>query len=234
MRRPLRNIEIFSMSVLDMFASALGAFIMIAVILFPYYNQAQQLKQIVDTTEQVNAEIVKANELVVKGEETNRQQQAEISAAGSIVAAMDTCRDNIARCKAALTTTFLVIGIEWNERADLDLHITDPQKNEFSYRNKTAAAAKNPKSQAQLSLDMRDGPGIEIWQDPRADVGTYSIFLDVFSARSPAVSARGWIIDRSGGRRPIAIRPLTQADRRLPIAIVQVHTDGSTTILPGK
>jgi hypothetical protein len=234
MRRPLRNVEIFSMSVLDMFASALGAFIMITAILFPYYNQAQQLKQVVDQTEQVTSEIVKVEDLVRKDEETSRQQQKEISAAGEIAAATDACHDSIARCKAALTSTFLVIGIEWSERADLDLYITDPFKNEFSYSNKTAGRAKNPKSQAQLSLDMTDGPGIEIWQDPSAAPGPYTIAIDVFSASSATVMAQAWIIDRSGGRRPIPIRPLTQTDRRLPIASLRVNTDGSTTIAPAR
>lgn len=37
MRRTSREINIFSMSALDLFASAMGAFILIAIILFPYY-----------------------------------------------------------------------------------------------------------------------------------------------------------------------------------------------------
>lgn len=37
MRRRSREINIFSMSALDLFASALGAFILIAVVLFPYF-----------------------------------------------------------------------------------------------------------------------------------------------------------------------------------------------------
>lgn len=37
MRRPSRQLNIFSMSAIDLFASAMGAFVIIAVILFPYY-----------------------------------------------------------------------------------------------------------------------------------------------------------------------------------------------------
>ena len=37
MRRRNKEINIFSMSALDLFASALGAFILIAVVLFPYF-----------------------------------------------------------------------------------------------------------------------------------------------------------------------------------------------------
>lgn len=37
MRRPNREINIFSMSALDLFASALGAFVLLTIILLPYY-----------------------------------------------------------------------------------------------------------------------------------------------------------------------------------------------------
>ena len=37
MRRKSRDVSIFSMSALDLFASALGAFILIAVVMFPYF-----------------------------------------------------------------------------------------------------------------------------------------------------------------------------------------------------
>lgn len=39
MRRPNRTLEVFSLSALDLFASAMGAFIIISLILFPYYQK---------------------------------------------------------------------------------------------------------------------------------------------------------------------------------------------------
>jgi hypothetical protein len=45
MRRPSRELNIFSLSALDLFASAMGAFILIAVILFPYYQQNAKIMQ---------------------------------------------------------------------------------------------------------------------------------------------------------------------------------------------
>jgi len=44
MRSPSRQINIFSVSALDLFASAMGAFVIIAVILFPYYMKADALQ----------------------------------------------------------------------------------------------------------------------------------------------------------------------------------------------
>ncbi len=40
-RRSRRQVEIFSISALDLFASALGAFILVTIILFPYYDRGQ-------------------------------------------------------------------------------------------------------------------------------------------------------------------------------------------------
>jgi hypothetical protein len=45
MKRPSRELNIFSLSALDLFASAMGAFILVAVILFPYYQQNAKIVQ---------------------------------------------------------------------------------------------------------------------------------------------------------------------------------------------
>jgi hypothetical protein len=45
MKRPSRELNIFSLSALDLFASAMGAFILITVILFPYYQQNSKIVQ---------------------------------------------------------------------------------------------------------------------------------------------------------------------------------------------
>jgi len=39
MRSARRNISVFSISALDLFAAALGAFILIVLVLFPYYKK---------------------------------------------------------------------------------------------------------------------------------------------------------------------------------------------------
>ena len=44
MRRLSRDFEIFSVSALDLFASALGAFILIAIIIFPYYSNRAEVE----------------------------------------------------------------------------------------------------------------------------------------------------------------------------------------------
>lgn len=43
MNRPQRSIEIFTMSALDLFVTAMGSFAILMMILFPYYNAAKQM-----------------------------------------------------------------------------------------------------------------------------------------------------------------------------------------------
>lgn len=64
MKKRNNNVEIFSTSALDLFASAMGAFIVIAVILFPYYRnitpllaEIDALKQSVSEKEQENKDL---------------------------------------------------------------------------------------------------------------------------------------------------------------------------------
>ena len=54
-KRPSREINIFSLSALDLFASAMGSFILIAVLLFPYYQKSAIVRDldlvfVMDTT----------------------------------------------------------------------------------------------------------------------------------------------------------------------------------------
>ncbi|MEM8616749.1 MAG: hypothetical protein AAGF20_07420, partial [Pseudomonadota bacterium] len=53
MRARRRQVSVFSMSALDLFAAALGAFILIVLILFPYYNRGGTDTSMEELEEQV-------------------------------------------------------------------------------------------------------------------------------------------------------------------------------------
>jgi hypothetical protein len=56
MRRPNRNIEIFSLSAIDLFACALGAFVILTILLFPFYQRTLPLiQQVAALTSQLAA-----------------------------------------------------------------------------------------------------------------------------------------------------------------------------------
>jgi len=57
-RRSSRNIEVFSMSAIDLFAAAMGAFALLAIILLPYYQNELREK----TPENAIAELARAAE----------------------------------------------------------------------------------------------------------------------------------------------------------------------------
>lgn len=72
LRRPSRSLEVFSISALDLFASSLGAFILVAVVLFPYYLKNSDVVRELMTSE---AKIKKA-EKTAKAAEQNAQAAA--------------------------------------------------------------------------------------------------------------------------------------------------------------
>jgi len=92
MRRPSRDTTVFTTSAIDLFASALGAFILLVMILFPYYRNAGQddafsrTQEIQDMRRQASGEIADLLALerqstfeVRELEEASRGIQAQIS-----------------------------------------------------------------------------------------------------------------------------------------------------------
>jgi hypothetical protein len=229
-RRPERNIEIFSMSVLDMFASALGAFIMVAVILFPYFNQTRQLKDIEDQikTSQVDLNVVKAS--LSRSEDESRRQQQQIRQNLQAQAMLTECQGRLERCRGNLSL-FLVVAIEWDDPYDIDLIVKAPDGFEYSYNRKTRPAAGGAATTAELSLDMLAGPGIEVWQDARPAEGEYAVYYSAGPIRGTApVAVQGWTIDRVAGRRLLEKRMLKANEKRVLAATLRVESDGKVTI----
>lgn len=217
------------MSVLDMFASALGAFIIISVILFPYFNQQKRLDKTKADITETEKSLRETNEQSRQAEEVSRRQQQEIRQASQASVALGQCRETIRTCQAALTKTFLVVAIEWDERCDIDLYVNDPLGNEFSYKKKNETGGDFPNSQGQLSLDMTDGPGIELWQNPSAPPGDYRVSYD--SLCSIPVEVKGWVIDRSAGKQSLPDKTVP-GRQTASAATVAVNSDGSIVIRP--
>lgn len=234
------------MSALDLFASALGAFILIAVILFPHYQRMKQIKQAKSATQQA---------IFAKDEEVGRKRQLEarriqreneIKKASSARAALETCRKEELQCRASQETTFLVIGIEWEKRCDVDLYVTDPFGTTFSYVMKSTNQQLPPlqadgdtNNLGQLSFDVTDGPGMEIWQNPRARAGVYRIEHKLAGLCSnvrdaegaEAVLVKGWVIDRAGGLREL---PTQSSDNQSKLmGSIAIELDGSSTLHRG-
>ncbi|MCP5536133.1 MAG: VWA domain-containing protein [Akkermansiaceae bacterium] len=87
MRRPSRQLNIFSISSLDLFASAMGAFVIITVILFPYYlkkaptiDENQRLEEKLAQAQQKIAELDAAKGKIAALEEAIKKAETKADA----------------------------------------------------------------------------------------------------------------------------------------------------------
>jgi hypothetical protein len=198
------------MSVLDLFAAALGGFILIAVILFPNYMKQQKVELQLQASEQ-NLKQCKASES--QAQQTLATQTREL-----------------ASCQAALATTFLVVAIEWNSSGnfDVDLLVFDPDGNEFFWGRNNRDRRDYPSTDAQLSYDNTRGPGVELWQHPKAQTGTYRVAYDYYGAPGPnrPVEVKGNVFYRNG-RIQLPTLTLSETHKLRPVANLIVSQSGN-------
>jgi len=216
MRRPNREIEIFSISALDLFASAMGAFIVVAIVLFPFWqntadeDQEERRRQLTLAFEQCQAAVASQEITLQTLEEGIREAEAHSE-----------------ECEAQTSRTFLAIVMRWDtDFQDIDLHIVDPSGREYYYGQPTF-----PGSDAVLSVDDVDGPGIEAWEISLAPAGTYRIFYNLFdrhgNGATPTVS--GTVYYRRGSQQLPDFR-MSREMRITPVATVTVSRSGDVTI----
>jgi hypothetical protein len=80
MQRPSRDVSVFSTSALDLFASSLGAFILLVMILFPYYERAGSAERAQDFEELMGARHTAERDL--------REQTLEVRALEQMLASL--------------------------------------------------------------------------------------------------------------------------------------------------
>ena len=249
MRTRSREINIFSMSALDLFASALGAFILIAVVLFPYFpntgDSPERVAEVRAQLEQARSELqaaqaeLQASQAQLGACETQRQE---------VQAALDACEEQLASsasqdalgacesrnqqleseletCQAQARKKFLLVIMSWGTDDDVDLHVVDPAGREFFYRVRSHSG-----SQAKLEEDNVNGPGNEIWLHPAAEPGTYRVYYKYFSG-SGRVRVRGSVLTPDG-RDPLPDTTLRRVEEKPLIATVEVDDEGNMNVLP--
>lgn len=119
-------------------------------------------------------------------------------------AGMARLEEELQAAREQLAKTFLVIYIQWPEQGvDVDLHVTDPAGAEFYY-----AEATHPGRPGELSEDVVNGPGAEVWEIREAEPGNYLVEANLYSMPSGTSSstAKGRIFFRDGS---VPIEPTT-------------------------
>lgn len=259
MKSRSREINVFSMSALDLFASALGAFILISIVLMPYFlrvehEEVDRLRRALSEAQAALAETrqqlqqtqgeldqCRQREAACRQEVEGLQREVErlrgdLAQARSELeqaqAELRQCQGELEACEEKLSKTFLAVVIQWKASGhDVDLHIIDPAGNRFYYQE-----PKHPPWPGELSADTTRGPGVEIWEVAQARPGEYRVLYNFYSRdddnpENPIVE--GGVYHRDGH---VELR-----DRRLArvgsdnvnavlVAIVTVNDDGNVEI----
>ncbi len=205
MRPRNREINIFNLSMLDVICGSLGTFILLMIILLPYYK-----KDNIDCQQEIkNAD--------------RRTQETERKLTSAREAARD-AEHRAARAEQMLTKTFLLVYIRWSTpNQDVDLHVVDPSGAEFFYQKKMF-----PGRAGELSEDSQVGPGNEVWEIKDAPSGRYQIYANLFARRgntaNPTVKGRIFFRD---GSKPLPEIVLTEVKIKKPIGVVTIKDDGT-------
>lgn len=205
-----RSINIFSLSMLDVISGALGAFLIIMIVLFPYYN-----KESIDYQQQI--------------QEIQRQVEAAEAQAEAAQAQAQEAEERAQEAESRLENIrFLIVSIKWTtEKQDVDLHIIDAAGEEFSYARRIIAGRPG-----ELTEDDRNGPGKEVWEVLTAPPGQYKVYANLFSrkgnSQNPQIEARVFYRD---GRRDIPVVRLTREGEKKLLATLTVGENGEVSFL---
>ncbi|WP_295399428.1 hypothetical protein [uncultured Thiocystis sp.] len=126
MRRRSREINVFNLSMLDVIAGAMAAFLIVMVILLPYYDkdaidQQAVIAELRQTLAQQQAALQAAQ---IEADAARAQAQASAAETARQRQRADALAQQLAR-------TFLVLYVRWDTFDDVDLHVIDPSGAEF-------------------------------------------------------------------------------------------------------
>lgn len=181
------------MSALDLFASALGAFMLLTIAALPFFpNTGDSPELVAEMQAEMGEQLETANDALEQSQLELAMCEANLEDAPPII--LTDVQNELESCQAQLAQTFAMVVINWSTGDDVDLHIIDPIGNEYYY-----AARNFPGSDAALAEDNTNGPGNEIWLSPSAMEGDYEIYINMFSKNdnNPALIT-GTIIYRDG------------------------------------
>ena len=209
MKKRNREINIFSMSALDLFASAMGAFLLIAVMALPYYLKTDH--NLVAQIEAMTKKIAKIEETMKKSQQENKELKKQAK-----------------KMQKELSKTFCVIKLNWESsvKQDVDLHVYDPDGNEFYYSHRTA-----PHSTASLTVDSKGvKKGAEIWLDKELKQGVYTIKYVYYSGSGP-ISIKGMVLTKSfTSDLPVKRVSTPNSSRKIKVATITVDANGNASL----
>ncbi len=210
-----REINIFNLSMLDVICGALGAFLILMVVMMPYYKKDSiSMRQELQQAQTAAAEARQAAETAVTA-----QRAAEAQA--------EQFRQQAASAAQQLAKTFLLVHIQWaTKKQDVDLHVVDPAGAEFFYKQKRHAGRPG-----ELSVDSIYGPGNEVWSVSNAQPGDYAIFVNLYADHGEVVQPKiiGSVLHRDG-KTALPDIQLTGVKQKTLMATVTVDANGQVSV----
>lgn len=206
MRRKNREISIFSVSTLDIFASAMGVFMLITVVLFPYY---------------------------MKNSEAVERMRSAIAEAERMAGEAEQMREAAEEAESKLKETHLLVAITWQWESpgirsndDIDLWVVDPYGNNFGPKQ-----VRHAGYEGEFLVDTLHTPGGEVWLSEKASPGFYCIAANLRSVdrRDRALEVRGSIAYRDG-RTDLPSVNISSGASSMSMAAVEVTQDGSVIV----
>ncbi len=152
-RRPSRDIEIFSLSAIDLFAAAMGAFALLTIVLMPFYQKEIRER----TPENAIADLLRAAEnSVVATEEQRKALEAKRSAATSNVSAIKSDAEQLLSVLRAAEAALL----EKKAEAERAVVVPEPIAKQPGPKKEEATVSfrflgmKTTKNDITIALDM--------------------------------------------------------------------------------
>jgi len=231
MRKSNRDVDIFGAAMLYLFASGVGAFIIISVILFPYHGATvnEELSAAKETLEENEKKIDLVSKQIRGIKQANAKLKSEVDGKLGIRAKLFKCGRERASCKVQLAKNFIIVQIEWQKKYDVNLFVRDPKGREYSWQKPNRGSQDYPESLSHLSIDFYGGPGTEVWLAPEAIAGNYIISAQLSRAPTETVGVKGFFFDRTG-RKAFPKVELNPTTREVEIGKIRIRPDGSLEV----
>ncbi|MDR1922595.1 MAG: hypothetical protein LBS31_12775 [Candidatus Adiutrix sp.] len=238
MQRRSREINIFSLSALDLFCGAMGAFMLLALIALPYYLKRnipleQELARLREEVSALTAMNGRLEEELRQSQEAREQAEQERDQAEQ---ERDQAEQQVLECQEKLAKTFLVVIASWETPADIDLHVRTPRNNHYYFKSHNRRSGDSgprphfPNEEAELSIDSLRA-GVEVWQMLEAKPGEYAISIDKYNAHGDrAATPVKMVVLYRDGTHSLTVPSLTRENEEKRVMTIAVDDGGNVTI----
>ena len=250
MKKRSREINVFSVSALDLFASALGAFILLSLLFMVFFSMTAsdpgQSEEALTALEQCRSQLAAAEarasapevqsaesfdaadledceSRMAQLEQMLAQCHSQLAASGGLMESLERANEELLACRRELQRTFVLVIASWSSSDDVDLHVVDPDGREFYYADKRIAG-----SEAALEEDNTQGPGNEVWLHPFAATGRYRVCYKLYRG-APSPTVRGSVLWQEGKVEIPDLRLTEEGQVRLAAEVV-VDDDGIVSV----